>query len=124
MSIIEPGFKEEITDLFNPKAIPQIKVGTVFKFNYEGTITAIKVTRKSKGRLWGVHVSLQPGKEAMTHYGHNIDVTSNPVWCSDCEMPVSEEAKKETPEGASKPEQQGDNTTDAETLQDESDLVR
>lgn len=87
--------REEITDLFRPEAIAKIKVGTVLKFNYEGTITTIKVTRKTKDRIWGKHIKpLIPANEAMSHYGHNIDVTMTPVWCSDCEVPVRDASTK------------------------------
>lgn len=90
MPTIEPGFKEEITDLFNPKIIPKIKVGTVFRFEYEGSFTNIKVTRRTQTRVWGVHVTMHDYNTMMSHYEHAIDTTVEPNWCDDCECPVTE----------------------------------
>lgn len=90
MPDIQPGYKEELTDMFKPEAIPKIKVGSVLKFEYEGSITCIRITRRTQTRIWGVHVTLLDYNTMMSHYGHNLDATEEPTWCDDCECPVTE----------------------------------
>lgn len=95
MPDIQPGYKEELTDMFTPAGIAAIKVGKVLRFNYEGSITNIKVTRKTKDRIWGVHVEMIEYNQAMSHYGHNLDTTVTPVWCTDCDVAANELSTKE-----------------------------
>lgn len=90
------GKKEEITDIFpTPEAIKKIKVGTVLKFD---SGVQIKVTRKTKTRIWGEHVELLDMDTGMSHYGHNLDVTEEALqeygvpYCQDCEIPVRNRA--------------------------------
>lgn len=90
------GKKEEITDIFpEPQAIAQLKVGTVLKFA-DGT--QIKVTRKTKTRIWGEHVELLDMDTGMSHYGHNLDTTQEALqeygvpYCQDCEVAVRNQA--------------------------------
>ena len=97
------GKKEEITDLISDEGIRNLKKGQVLKFNYEGSITAIRITRVDRKamRIWGEHINLaEPGK-GFSHYGHNLDVTPETVnaygypYCEDCEMPVNEQGTLE-----------------------------
>jgi hypothetical protein len=45
------GKKEEITDVISDKGIRELKVGTVLKFDYEGSPFISKVTRKDTKNL-------------------------------------------------------------------------
>lgn len=90
------GKKEEITDIFpEPEAIAQFKVGQILKFA-DGT--QIKITRKTKTRIWGEHIELLDMDTGMSHYGHNLDVTEEAIqqygvpYCTDCEIPVRNRA--------------------------------
>lgn len=91
------GKKEEITDIISEKGIREIKVGTVLKFDYEGSPVHIKVTRKDTKnmRIWGEHVTLGGMDEGMSHYGHELDRDRTPVWCLDCDRPVTQFSTKE-----------------------------
>lgn len=101
------GTKEEITDLFTPEVYTAkekdvdrfvFHKGKLLKFNFEGSITCIRVTRidRKNQRMWGVHIQPMLYHTAMGHYRHNIDVTEEAIqehggaWCSDCEVLVSE----------------------------------
>jgi hypothetical protein len=79
--------KEELTDMFTPKAIAAFRVGQVLKFE-DGT--QIKITRKTKTRIWGQHITLVDLDRGMSHYGHNLDVTKDPPYCEDCEATIRE----------------------------------
>ncbi len=102
------GHKEEITDIFTSDGIKKgiflngkpLKKGTLLKFDNNGTITAIKVTRvdRKQGRAWGVHVETMVHNTPLSHYGHNIDQTKETIqkyrapFCEDCEVPISQPA--------------------------------
>lgn len=90
------GKKEEITDVISEKGIKEIKVGTILKFDYEGSPIHIKVTKKDTKnmRIWGEHIKLYDMDTGMSHYGHNIDTTNENgmVYCSDCEVFIDQEA--------------------------------
>lgn len=91
--------KEEITDMMADKVYTAKEdgdyvfyKGKVLKFDFEGSITSIKITkidRKNK-RMWGEHIELFDNNIVKTHYGHDVDKTSRLPWCRDCEVPVSE----------------------------------
>lgn len=91
------GKKEEITDIISEKGIKEIKLGTVLKFDYEGSPVYIKVTKKDTKnmRIWGEHVALGGMDEGMSHYGHELDREKVPMWCLDCDKPVTEFGTKE-----------------------------
>jgi hypothetical protein len=90
------GKKEEISDIISEKGIIELKVGTVLKFDYEGSPIYIKVTRKDTKnmRIWGEHVTLGGMDEGMSHYGHEMDRTVDPIFCTDCQVPVTQFANK------------------------------
>lgn len=92
--------KEEITDLFSPSVYEEIDsegkhifyVGRLLKFNYEGSLTSIKITkidRKNK-RMWGQHVEIIDQKIVRSHYGHSVNVAVDPPYCTDCEALVTQ----------------------------------
>lgn len=99
------GMKEEITDILDPANIVagRFKKGQVLKFDYEGTITTIKITKldRKNGRAWGQHVELINYKTGFSHYGHLIDATDEAhkqygaPFCQECEVPVSEPATED-----------------------------
>lgn len=94
------GKKEEISDMLDPKAFddPNFQAartkkdgtvdGTVLKFE-KATIKVTKIDRKNK-RAWGEHIVLVDQKTTYSHLGHNVDMTLDMPWCSDCEVPVNE----------------------------------
>lgn len=92
------GRKEEITDLLTPKGLLAMHVGRVLKFEYEGSVTVIKVTKidRKNMRIWGQHIELIDQKIVRSHYGHLVDTTEETVrekgapYCSDCEVIVNE----------------------------------
>lgn len=96
------GKKEEITDILTVEGIlsGDFKKGQMLKFNYEGSLTCIKITKldKKNGRAWGEHISPIAQNVALSHYGHAIDVTKETMeefgnaYCQDCEVVVSEQA--------------------------------
>lgn len=91
------GMKEEITDLISDKGIMELKVGQVLGFNYEGSVTRIKVTKidRKNMRIWGEHVDLIDVNTGMSHYGHDLDRTQSPPWCNDCQVPVNVESTED-----------------------------
>lgn len=97
--------REEITDLFGDVYQEKdtdtgkfvFRVGRVLRFNYEGSLTTIKVTkidRKSK-RMWGEHIELVDQSVTRTHYGHDVDTEQAPPFCNDCQVPVTEVATED-----------------------------
>ena len=91
------GQKEELTDMISENGIKELKVGTVLKFEYEGSITSIKITKKDTKnmRIWGEHVELMPMDVGMSHYGHQIDRSKDVPFCTDCQLPVTDYATEE-----------------------------
>jgi hypothetical protein len=92
------GKKEEITDVISDKGIRELKVGTVLKFDYEGSPIYIKVTRKDTKnlRIWGEHLTLYDMDSGMSHYGHDVDVTNmDRVFCNDCQVEISQVANED-----------------------------
>lgn len=87
--------KEEITDFITDKAYedPKFKKGLVLRFQ-KATIKITRVDRKNK-RTWGQHITMMPVSTAMGHYGHNIDLTVSPAYCTDCEVSLTESATEE-----------------------------
>lgn len=93
--------REEITDIITPEAFddPEFKKGIVLKME-KATIRLTRVDRKNK-RVWGEHIVMVDSKPVDTHLGHNVDTSEEVIfihgvpYCTDCSMPVSEEAKKE-----------------------------
>lgn len=91
---------EEITDVLTPEGIRsgQFKKGQMLKFNYEGSITTLVITRiwVHKGRAWARHADTAAQTVVATHYGHNVDSTEEAQreygvpYCTDCEVPVNE----------------------------------
>lgn len=96
------GFKEEITDILTADGIRsgEFKKGQLLKFEYEGSVTCIKITRldRKNGKAWGEHIEPVNNNVALSHYGHNLDATEEAIreyrvpYCTDCEMPVNAEA--------------------------------
>lgn len=103
-SLVEPtnfvGKKEEITDILTPEGCKSgdYKQGQLLKFNYEGSITCIRITKINRkvGRAWGIHVEPMNYNEAMGHYEHEIDATEDAIrehrvpFCVDCQVPVNQ----------------------------------
>lgn len=123
------GEKEEITDLFNlkPEIYTDIDLdtdkfrfhkGKVLRFKYEGSLTTIRITkidRKNK-RMWGQHIELVNPAIAKSHYGHNVDTTQVPMWCTDCDVPITEHS---TEDGDVKAADRKDKTLSDGTIIDE-----
>lgn len=69
------------------------KVGTVLKFEYEGSPTYIKITkidRKNK-KLWGEHIKLYDFNTGMSHYGHDVDSSDTEhIFCRDCQVEIDQ----------------------------------
>lgn len=86
------GKREEITDLVSDEGIKDIKVGTILKYQLDGTNINIKVTRKDTKamRIWGEHIDTYDVDNIQSHYGHNLDVTGSLPFCSDCEIIITE----------------------------------
>lgn len=87
------GKREEITDVISDKGIREIKVGTILKFNYEGSPIYIKVTRKDTKnlRMWGEHITLYDMDAGMSHYGHDVDATNTDhIFCKDCQVEINQ----------------------------------
>ncbi len=68
-----PYKSEEITDLFNPLSIADgvFKKDQILKFNFEGSITCLKITKvnKKSRRMWAREVELYKEDE--------VDVVDN-----------------------------------------------
>lgn len=117
------GQKEEITDILTPDGVRSgdFKRGQVLKFDYEGTITCIKITRldKKNGRAWGQHVELVNFKQGIGHYGHLIDTTDTAIrrygvpFCEDCGVPINQEA---TPAGEAAFQERAEHTLEDGTV--------
>lgn len=90
--------REEITDVISPEGIKKLKVGSVLKFA-DGT--QIKVTRKTKDRIWGEHIELIGIDEGMSHYGHDVDRSEEAIdkhgvaYCNDCQVATREFANED-----------------------------
>lgn len=91
--------KEEITDMITDAAYddPEFKKGLVLKFDYEGSKTSLKLTRvdRKNKRTWAEHINLIKMDQGMSHYGHEIDATQNPPYCTDCDEPVDQFANQD-----------------------------
>lgn len=94
-----PGFREEITDLIDPKAYDDkanesFKVGAVIKFS-QATIKITKIDRKNK-RTWGVHTVLVDQKIVGQHHLHEVNRSKEAYkeygapYCEDCEVRIDE----------------------------------
>lgn len=96
---------EEISDMMTPKSyIDRVdgqyvfRKGKVLKFNYEGSITSLKITKidRKNQRMWAVQINLHDQRIVVSHYGHSVDTTGEALekygspWCEDCEIPVTE----------------------------------
>lgn len=106
------GEREEITDLLSDRVFTakepdgqfMFRKKKLLKFSYEGSITAIvitKIDRKNK-RIWGEHVELAEQDAVISHYRHNVDVTEETMaqyngqpYCTDCGVPVGEFANED-----------------------------
>lgn len=98
------GQREEITDIINDikaRYTPEnfeslrIKKGRVLRFDYEGTPITIRVTRKAGDRYWGVHVELHDQRIVRSHTKHDVDLSSKPPFCNDCQVIVTEPATED-----------------------------
>lgn len=89
--------KEELTDVISDKGIREIKVGSVLRFDYEGSLIEIKITKKDTKamRIWGEHTTLVDMNTGMSHHGHFIDSKQNPPFCEDCKLPINQRATSE-----------------------------
>lgn len=99
---------EEISDIIPDKLWenPDFKADFVLRFADDTTLKVTKINRKSK-RVWARHVELVEQIVANTHFGHAVDVTEEPPYCSDCEVYITDGA---TPEGKTKAEERDANT--------------
>lgn len=70
----------------------RIEVGRVLTFNYEGSITALKIIKIEKGRYWAEEIELHNANTVASHYNHNVDQNATPPFCWDCTVPVTEPA--------------------------------
>lgn len=88
--------------MLTPKAIEELKVGNILKFNQEDeSVREFKVRRKNKdGKVYVEEVDLYDPKDIKLkgnlpgkHYGHILDVSEDGmgIWCDDCEEIVEEE---------------------------------
>jgi hypothetical protein len=106
---MKPGQREEITDLISQQGMIKLRRGQVLKFNYEGSITAIKITRidRKNWRIWGEHIALVDQKIVVSHTGHDVTYEEGKTpFCNDCQVPVSEPS---TEDGEVKAKEREDN---------------
>lgn len=56
----------------------------------KGVETYMEITyvNKAKGSCKAYITEVQDEEVAYSHYGHAIDTTQTPIWCSDCEVDV------------------------------------
>lgn len=96
--------REEITDLLADKAYTAknsdgyvFKKNKVLKFNYEGSITSIRITRidRKNKRAWGEHIELVDQKIVVSHTGHDVYYGGDIPFCNDCGVPVTEPAAED-----------------------------
>ena len=87
--------KEEITNILPDQLWdnPDFKKGFVLRFD-TATLKVTKINRKTK-RVWAEHIVLVEQIVADTHFGHTVDVTEVPPFCSDCMIPINEGATVE-----------------------------
>lgn len=117
------GFKEDISDILTADGIRsgEFKKGQLLKFEYEGSVTCIKITRldRKNGKAWGEHIEPVNNNVALSHYGHNLNTTKKTIreyrvpYCTDCEMPVNAEASAD---GKRKAQEREDNTLEDGTV--------
>ncbi len=109
--------KEEITDLISEKGMANLKVGKILIFD-RATIKVTRIDRKNK-RIWGEHISLVDQTIVRTHYGHKVDATQKPPFCTDCELTVDQAS---TEDGDKKALDRIDNTlSDGTIIEGEND---
>lgn len=106
MSLFDPstvketiGKREEITDIIDEVRSRyteenfrklRIKKGRVLRFNYEGSPTTLRITRVANGRYWAEHIQLHDQRIVRSHTRHDVDQTSTPPFCNDCQILVTE----------------------------------
>lgn len=54
---------EDITDMLTPQGVEGLKVGQVLVFDYEGSQTHLRITRKVRNRVWAKEVRFYTDKE-------------------------------------------------------------
>ena len=90
---------ENVGDIFTTEGKAKLKKGNVLGFIQEGKKVNYKVVSlPGNGNVWVRKIKLTNPLAMRTHHGHTIDTTNETVrefgapYCSDCEMPISEEA--------------------------------
>lgn len=63
----------EITDELTPEGIDRLEVGQVLRFEFEGSITELKVIRKKNRRVWAETVTTYTPDEASAIAQERID---------------------------------------------------
>lgn len=96
---------EEITDMMTPEAYTAkkdgkyaFKVGTLLRFDYEGSKTELKVTKidRKNQRMWAKEIVTNDEGLFVSHHGHLVDAsreafnTYGAPFCTDCEVSVHE----------------------------------
>lgn len=86
-----PGWENiaDLIDLSKPEAKKNVKVGKTLTFKTEGSLHHYKVMQLPKnGNIWVKRITLMSEANFKSHYGHNVDTTQVPMWCTDCDEPV------------------------------------
>lgn len=79
----------DIIDMSKPKSKARIKVGSTLSFSQEGSLHHYKVMKlPANGNVWVRRITLMSQDNFKNHYGHNVDTTQTPMWCTDCETPI------------------------------------
>lgn len=100
---MDKNFTEDISDILTKENIKagKFEKGQLLKFSDEdGNLTYIKIVKlnKKKGTAIGKHVQPSKTENVTSHYGHNVDSSHNTIvdwgspYCTDCDMPVSQQA--------------------------------
>lgn len=82
---------QNIGDLLDPhkRKVRDLKIGQTLTFSQEGSLHHYKIMKiPGNGNVWVRRVTLMSDENFKSHYGHNVDTTQTPMWCTDCEMPV------------------------------------
>jgi hypothetical protein len=80
---------EDISDILHKDGMKKVKKGQILIFNDHGKITKLKIMRKYHDAVWAMKVHTYDAQQMMTHYGHEVDVTIDPPYCSTCEVNIS-----------------------------------
>lgn len=121
--------EEDITDViegmkqrYTPENFKKmdIKVGKVLKFDYEGSITTLKITRIEGAKYFAEHIYTTDMDTGFSHYGHVVltdpatQEKYKAAFCTDCNVPTNEPATEEGDTKAYLRQQEADNKRKAE----------